>query len=51
VKQFKKEHDRRGDDATGAEPLVGSGFEQEQPETEFNGDSEESGEPEREDEQ
>ena len=47
----RKENDRRRDDATGAEPLAGSGFERELPDTEFNGDSEESGEPEREDEQ
>lgn len=46
----RKEHERP-DAGSGAEPLAGSGFEHEQPDTEFNGDSDDSGEPEREDKQ
>jgi len=47
----RKENHHRPDDDAGAEPLAGSGFENEQPETDFNGHSEESEVPEREDEQ
>jgi hypothetical protein len=47
----RKEDDNRRDEAAGAEPLAGSGFEQEQPEADFNGDSEDSAETELEDEQ
>ena len=51
MKQHKENTRRPDEDVTGAEPLVGSGFEQEEPETDFNSDSEKPGEPEREDEQ
>ena len=51
MEQRKENHHRPDDDATGAEPLAGSGFENEQPETDFNGHPEESEVPEREDEQ
>jgi hypothetical protein len=48
----RRETDRRPeDDVTGAEPLAGSGFEQEQPEADFNGDPENSEGPAREDKQ
>lgn len=49
MKEHKEDNRRRDHDATGAEPLAGSGFEQEQPETDFNRDSEQSGKPKRED--
>lgn len=51
MKQRKENGHRRDDDATGAEPLAGSGFENEQPETDFDGNSEDSAKTEREDEQ
>ena len=51
MKQRKEDAPRREGHATGAEPLAGSGFEDEQPETDFSGDSGESGQPKREDEQ
>jgi hypothetical protein len=51
VKERREYDQRREPGATGAEPLAGSGFENEQPETDSNGNSEDSAEPEREDEQ
>jgi hypothetical protein len=50
MKHRREDSHRPDDEITGAEPLDGSGFEQELPETDFNGDPEESREPEREDE-
>ncbi len=49
--QQLKRKGQREPDTTDAEPLAGSGFEDEQAETDFNGDSEHSAEPEWEDEQ
>ncbi len=48
----REEHKGQGEPSPNdIEPLAGSGFEKEQPEPDFNGDSEESAEPEREGEQ
>jgi hypothetical protein len=50
-----RQHDNRqrkhAPDTTGGEPLTGSGFEDEQPETDFNGDADDAAGPELEDEQ